>query len=72
MNTMAVSRTLFRNAHNVPLKCFIQFDTAAEQVAEVKNLLEVSIHSPIQLLFFSLFWGNIMGGVKVKKKVDCL
>lgn len=38
----AASKTLFRNAHNVPLKCFIQFDTSSELVTEVKNLLEVS------------------------------
>ncbi|KAG8900812.1 hypothetical protein FRB99_005753 [Tulasnella sp. 403] len=34
------SQTLFRNAHNVPLKCYIQLDAALEQAAEVKNLLE--------------------------------
>ncbi|KAG8899397.1 hypothetical protein FRC00_001476, partial [Tulasnella sp. 408] len=38
--TTAASKTLFRNAHNVPLKCFIQFDTSSELVSEVKNLLE--------------------------------
>ncbi|KAG8933586.1 hypothetical protein FRC01_008127 [Tulasnella sp. 417] len=36
----SASKTLFRNAHNVPLKCFIQFDTSSELVTEVKNLLE--------------------------------
>lgn len=33
---------LFRNSHNVPLKCFIQFDSAPEIVVEIRNLLEVS------------------------------
>ncbi|KAG9008500.1 hypothetical protein FRB90_008842 [Tulasnella sp. 427] len=36
----AAFKTLFRNAHNVPLKCFVQFDASNEQVLEVKSLLQ--------------------------------
>ncbi|KAG8880828.1 hypothetical protein FRB97_000419 [Tulasnella sp. 331] len=32
---------LFRNAHNVPLKCFIQLDSRLDQAAELKKVLEV-------------------------------
>ncbi len=40
--TLAINPpTLFRNNHNVPLKCFIQADILADKAAELKNLLEV-------------------------------
>lgn len=50
----AASQMLFRNAINVPLKCFVQFDTNTEHVIEVKSLLEVSCSILSILSFYFL------------------
>ncbi|KAG9003418.1 hypothetical protein FRB94_003126 [Tulasnella sp. JGI-2019a] len=45
MSTTTGRPCLFRNAHNVPLKCFIQQDARPDIAAQLRTILEVSLRS---------------------------